>query len=204
MSPIYSVVKRALDCIVSVVAIILLSPIFIILSVLLFFSQGRPVLFLQDRPGYQGKVFTLVKFRTMRNPDPTSHRNEDAVRLTKIGAFLRSTSLDELPSLFNVLAGQMSIVGPRPLLVSYLDLYSADQARRHNVRPGMTGLAQVSGRNQLTWDEKFDIDLKYVESVSAQLDFLIVLRTFGALFTRKGISHSGSATMPEFRGSNND
>lgn len=163
--------------------------------------MGRPVLFTQDRPGMHGRVFELKKFRTMVKADASRGLVSDEQRLTDFGRFLRSTSLDELPSLINVLKGDMSLVGPRPLLVGYLGRYSSQQARRHEVRPGISGLAQVRGRNVLSWEEKFAFDVEYVESRSALLDLKIVCWTFATVFRRDGISSEHHATMPEFMGS---
>ncbi|HYJ80566.1 MAG TPA: sugar transferase [Longimicrobiaceae bacterium] len=160
--------------------------------------HGPPVLFRQARPGRDGVVFELVKFRTMRHPDAT--HVTDADRLTSVGRFLRSTSLDELPTLWNVVRGDMSLVGPRPLLMQYLERYDPEQARRHEVRPGVTGWVQVNGRNALSWDEKFALDVWYVDHVSLLLDLRILLGTLGAVLARKGISAGGQATMPEFMG----
>jgi lipopolysaccharide/colanic/teichoic acid biosynthesis glycosyltransferase len=162
---------------------------------------GSPVIFRQTRPGLNGRPFTLLKFRTMRNTiDRNGQPLPDAVRLTRLGSFLRSTSLDELPELVNVVRGDMSLVGPRPLLMEYLSLYSAEQQRRHAVRPGVTGWAQVNGRNALTWPEKFALDVYYVDHLSPGLDCRILLRTFGHVWRREGISQNGHATMEAFRG----
>jgi lipopolysaccharide/colanic/teichoic acid biosynthesis glycosyltransferase len=161
---------------------------------------GRPVLFRQSRAGRNGKPFTLVKFRTMRDVDPAANRVTDADRLTGLGRFLRSTSLDELPTLCNVLSGDMSIVGPRPLPTRYLDRYSPAEARRHQVRPGITGLAQVRGRNLLSWQEKFRFDVQYVDDRSLSLDLRILAATVAIVFRRDGISAEGEATAPEFWG----
>jgi sugar transferase EpsL len=158
--------------------------------------MGSPVLFRQVRPGLAGRPFTLAKFRTMR-----SGAGDDAERLTSLGRFLRSTSLDELPELWNVLVGDMSLVGPRPLLVEYLPLYSARQARRHEVRPGLTGLAQVEGRNLVAWEDRFELDVRYVETRSLALDLRIIGRTIGAVLRREGISGEGEVTMAPFQGS---
>jgi lipopolysaccharide/colanic/teichoic acid biosynthesis glycosyltransferase len=168
-------------------------------AVLVRVNLGQPVFFRQRRPGFKGRIFELVKFRTMRNDrDPGGRLLPDAERLTGFGRWLRATSLDELPEIWNVLRGEMSLVGPRPLLIEYLGRYSARQSRRHDVRPGLTGLAQVMGRNSLTWDEKFEWDVRYVETRSFWLDLLILGRTVKAVIFREGISASGEATMPEF------
>lgn len=193
----YDATKRTLDVAVSGIGLVVSAPIQLATAGLVLASMGRPVLFRQARPGRNGVVFELVKFRTMRHPDAT--HVTDAERLTKVGRFLRSTSLDELPTLWNVLKGDMSLVGPRPLLVEYLERYSPEQARRHEVRPGVTGLAQVSGRNALDWDEKLSLDVEYVDHRSLALDLRILLRTVAAVLRRAGISQEGQATMSEFR-----
>lgn len=195
----YDRTKRAIDLAVGGAALVLSAPIQLAVAGVVLVSQGRPVFFRQPRPGRDGRVFELVKFRTMREPTPS--RPSDADRLTKIGRFLRATSLDELPSLINVVRGDMSLVGPRPLLVCYLDLYTAAQARRHEVRPGITGLAQVSGRNAISWEEKFELDVEYVDSRSLALDLRILLATVTSVLSRRGISHEGEATMSVFTGS---
>lgn len=164
-------------------------------------TMGRPVLFRQQRPGLHGEPFTMVKFRTMLDPDPKRGLVEDADRLTPLGKFLRSTSIDELPTLWNILKGDMSIVGPRPLLMRYLDRYTTEQAQRHEVRPGLTGLAQVNGRNALSWEEKFSYDVAYVDSHSLIGDLRIILATVVSVVRRDGISAEAEATMPEFMGS---
>lgn len=172
-----------------------LSPVIILIGTIVWLNLGRPVLFLQQRPGQHGEPFRLMKFRTMR-----SGSGSDAERLTRFGRALRATSLDELPELWNVLTGDMSLVGPRPLLMEYLSLYTPRQARRHEVRPGMTGLAQIGGRNSLSWDEKFAMDIWYVENRSLWLDVKILVRTLGMVFRREGIAAEDEATMPRFRG----
>ncbi|TXN28224.1 sugar transferase [Lacisediminihabitans profunda] len=197
----YSALKRGLDIGSSGIALVLLSPIMIVVGVLVAARLGRPVLFAQQRPGLKGKVFRLYKFRTMKNLDLSRGLVTDEQRLTKFGQGLRSTSLDELPTLVNVFRGEMSIVGPRPLLVQYLDRYTPEQARRHDVRPGITGLAQVSGRNSLTWQEKFDLDTEYVDRRSLILDLRILLRTVQTVLRREDISAEGEATAAEFLGS---
>lgn len=197
----YEVVKRGLDLATAITALALLSPLIASVGAAVAVNLGTPVLFPQQRPGRDGRPFTLLKFRTMREVDEASGLVTDAQRLTPFGRALRSTSLDELPSLWNVIRGDMSIVGPRPLLVSYLSLYSPRQARRHEVRPGLTGLAQVSGRNSLTWEAKFEIDVDYVERRDLLLDLKIVLATFRAVITREGISAPDHSTMTPFGGS---
>ena len=191
--------KRVLDVAASGVGLVLTAPIMAGTAVVVLVGLGRPVLFRQPRPGRDAEVFELVKFRTMVAPD--EYRQTDAERLTPVGRFLRSTSLDELPTLWNVLRGEMSLVGPRPLLVEYLDRYTPEQARRHEVRPGITGLAQVSGRNSLDWDDKLALDVEYVDNHNLWLDARILARTLGLVFRRDGISADGEATMPIFRGS---
>lgn len=198
-------IKRPMDFILSLVTIILLSPIFLIIAVLVRIKLGSPVIFKQKRPGLNEKIFTLYKFRTMTDEkDENGNLLPDVVRLTKFGKILRSTSLDELPELFNILKGDMSIVGPRPLLVQYLPLYNDEQKRRHLVRPGLTGLAQVNGRNSISWEEKFDLDVRYVNSVSFLLDCKIILQTIKKVLIREGINSETSATMEPFQGSKNE
>ena len=191
--------KRVLDAAASGVGLIVTAPVMAGTAVVVLVGFGRPVLFRQPRPGRDAEVFELVKFRTMVAPD--EQRQTDAERLTPVGRFLRSTSLDELPTLWNVLRGEMSLVGPRPLLVEYLDRYTPEQARRHEVRPGITGLAQVSGRNSLDWDDKLALDVEYVDNHNLWLDARILARTLGLVFRRYGISADCEATMPIFRGS---
>ncbi|WP_099832464.1 sugar transferase [Streptococcus suis] len=193
--------KRLLDILLSLFVIILLSPIILMVSILVYFKLGSPVLFTQERPGKDEKIFKMYKFRTMTDEkDEKGELLPDSVRLTAFGKWLRSTSLDELPELFNILKGDMSIVGPRPLLVKYLPLYSEEQARRHEVRPGLTGYAQANGRNSLTWEEKFKMDVKYVGSVTFIGDIIILIQTVLAVFKRSGISSADSVTMEEFKG----
>lgn len=194
----YDVVKRALDVVASAVALVLLSPVIVVTAALVAVRLGRPVIFAQQRPGKDGRIFTLYKFRSMRAVDESRGWVTDADRLTPFGARLRATSLDELPSLWNVLKGDMSIVGPRPLLVEYLDRYTPEQARRHEVRPGITGLAQVTGRNAVTWESRFAQDLRYVERRSVGVDLRIVIRTISAVVRRDGISAEGHVTMTKF------
>jgi lipopolysaccharide/colanic/teichoic acid biosynthesis glycosyltransferase len=192
-------VKRLLDFLVSMIALIVLSPFVLAIAIGVMLSLGRPILFRQMRPGLNGRPFQLIKFRTMREPRPGDAASE-ADRLSGFGRFLRSTSLDELPELWNVLKGEMSLVGPRPLLMRYLDRYSRRQARRHDVRPGLTGWAQVNGRNTVKWPERLELDVWYVENRSFALDMRIILATVGLVLRRSGISAEGSATMPEFLG----
>ena len=195
-------VKRLVDIMVSALGIVVLSPLFLIIGLLVALDLGRPVLFVQERIGLYGKPFYLYKFRTMRDAvSPSGELLPDAQRLTRFGRILRSTSLDELPELINVLVGQMSLVGPRPLLPEYLDRYTSEQARRHEVKPGITGWAQVNGRNSLTWEERFRLDVWYVDNWSILLDLKILLMTIITVIRREGISSEGHATMAEFRGS---
>lgn len=198
-------IKRFFDLIIALSALLIISPILVCVGVLIFFQQGTPIIFTQDRPGLNGKVFKMMKFRSMLDgKDKQGNLLPDDERMTKFGVFLRSTSLDELPGLFNVLKGDMSLVGPRPLLVQYLPLYSAEQARRHNVRPGITGWAQVNGRNAISWEQKFDLDVWYVDNQSFLLDIKILLLTVKKVFVREGISADGHVTIEPFKGSNND
>ena len=184
---------------------IILLPIYMIIILFVLFSLGPPVIFKQTRPGLQGQPFTFYKFRTMtKEKDANDKLLSDESRLTKFGMLLRKTSLDELPSLWNVLKGDMSLVGPRPLLVEYLDRYSSEQVRRHEVKPGITGWAQVNGRNAITWEEKFELDVWYVDNRSLWLDLKILFITIWKALEGEGISNSGYATMPEFMGKNNE
>jgi len=194
-------IKRVMDFILSIIAILVLSPILLIVAILVRFKLGGPVLFRQERPGLNEKVFMMYKFRTM-----TDYRDEngellpDSVRLTKFGRILRSTSLDELPGLFNILKGEMSIVGPRPLLVHYLSLYNEHQKKRHEVRPGLSGLAQINGRNAISWEEKFNLDVEYVETLSFLGDWKIIFLTLKKVIVREGINSETTATMEPFKG----
>jgi len=195
--------KDFFDKILALFLIILLSPIFILVALLIWFSLGRPILFRQKRPGYKEKIFTLYKFRTMIDErDEKGDLLPDEKRLTKIGKIIRSLSLDELPQLFNVLKGDMSFVGPRPLLIEYLPLYSERQKKRHEVKPGITGLAQVMGRNALSWQEKFEYDIYYVENQSFWLDLKIIFLTILKVLKREGISQKGHITTEKFNGNN--
>ena len=191
--------KRALDVIVSLISLLVLSPVIAAVALGVRATLGRPVLFRQQRPGLRGVPFTLYKFRTMRLPRAVAGERDEE-RLTRMGAFLRSTSLDELPELWNVLRGDMSLVGPRPLLMEYLPLYTSEQARRHEVRPGITGWAQVNGRNAISWEEKFRLDVYYVDHQSPILDLKILALTLWRVITREGISEPGQATVTFFKG----
>lgn len=194
--------KRLLDIICSLFALFFFMPVLLFVAWTIRRKLGSPVLFQQVRPGLHGQPFKMIKFRTMRDAvDAQGNLLPDSERMTPFGNFLRSTSLDELPELWNVLKGEMSLVGPRPLLMEYLPLYSPEQARRHEVRPGVTGWAQVNGRNALSWDEKFKLDVWYVDNHSFWLDLKILLRTVKKVFVREGISAAGEATMPRFTGS---
>ena len=194
--------KRIFDISLSVVALFLLSPIIFIVGFRIAKNLGKPVLFKQNRPGLHGKVFEMIKFRSMRDAvDEEGNSLSDSERLTPFGKKLRDSSLDELPGLWNVLKGDMSLVGPRPLLVEYLPLYSSEQNKRHNVRPGITGWAQVNGRNALCWDEKFKLDVWYVENRTFWLDIKIIFMTIRKVFIKEGISADGEVTMQKFTGS---
>jgi lipopolysaccharide/colanic/teichoic acid biosynthesis glycosyltransferase len=192
--------KRLLDITLASLGLVVLSPVLAALAGAILATMGRPVIFRQTRAGYQGRPFTLYKFRTMRQPVPGEPDVADERRLTRLGRYLRSTSLDELPELINVLRGDMSLVGPRPLLMRYLERYTPEQARRHAVRPGITGWAQVHGRNALTWEEKFEYDVWYVERRSFWLDVRILALTVWTVLKREGISQPGHATAQEFMG----
>lgn len=194
-------IKRPLDFIVSLTMLIILSPLLLVVAILVRNKLGSPILFKQNRPGLNEKVFTMYKFRTM-----TEERDEhgellpDHVRLTRFGKFLRSTSIDELPELLNILKGDMSFIGPRPLLVEYLHLYNEEQRKRHNVRPGLSGLAQVSGRNSLSWEDKFNLDVKYVKNISFLQDLKIIFMTIKKVFVKEGINFDNTKTNNRFQG----
>jgi lipopolysaccharide/colanic/teichoic acid biosynthesis glycosyltransferase len=195
-------IKRGIDIGVSATGLAATLPITVPVAAAIAATMGRPVIFEQVRPGLHGEPFPLLKFRTMREPKPGEDRlGSDADRITRLGAFLRSTSLDELPTLLNVLRGDMSLVGPRPLLMRYLDRYTPDQARRHEVKPGITGWAQINGRNAISWEEKFRLDVWYVDHQRLRLDLEILARTALKVIQRDGIAADGHATMPEFMGS---
>lgn len=196
--------KRLLDIIIASIALILLSPLYAFVAYKVKKNLGSPVLFRQVRPGLHGKPFEMIKFRTMKDAvDVQGNPLPDSERLTPFGKMLRSTSLDEMPELWNVIKGDMSIVGPRPLLTEYLPLYNQEQAKRHNVRPGMTGHAQVNGRNAISWEEKFKLDTWYVENQSTLLDFKIMFKTVHKVLAKDDISAEGEATMTRFTGSQN-
>lgn len=198
------IVKRLFDLFVSLLALMALWPVILLVGLLIRFKLGSPILFKQPRPGLHGKPFNMLKFRSMLDAaDKYGNPLPDEQRLTRFGRVLRSTSLDELPGLINVLKGEMSLVGPRPLLVEYLPLYSPEQARRHEVRPGITGWAQVNGRNAISWEDKFTLDVWYVDNRSVWLDIKILFLTVKKVFVREGISAAGEATMSKFTGSCN-
>jgi lipopolysaccharide/colanic/teichoic acid biosynthesis glycosyltransferase len=200
MNSFYSIwIKPGLDRTAALVGMVVLAPLLAVIAILVRTRLGSPVLFCQVRPGMHGRPFRLWKFRTMTDSrDPQGRLLPDEVRLTKFGRWLRSTSLDELPELWNILRGEMSVIGPRPLLMEYVPHYTDEQRRRHDVRPGLTGLAQVNGRNQTSWDERFRHDLEYVENISLWLDLKILVQTFGRVLRRNGVSAEGHATMPRF------
>lgn len=196
--------KRPLDLTLSLLALIVLSPVLLLVAILVRIKLGSPIIFKQHRPGLDEKIFNLYKFRTMTNQkDKNGNLLPDEIRLTKFGKFLRSTSLDELPSLINIIKGDLSIVGPRPLLVEYLPLYNKEQRGRHEVRPGLTGLAQVNGRNAIGWEERFKYDINYVFRVSLLGDLRIIVKTIKKVFIRDGISSDASPTMEHFTGNDN-
>ncbi|WP_256415406.1 sugar transferase [Acinetobacter sp. 5862] len=194
--------KRLLDIVIASIALVILSPLYIFVAYKVKKNLGSPVLFRQVRPGLHGKPFEMIKFRTMKDAlDEQGNPLPDSERLTPFGKMLRSTSLDEMPELWNVIKGDMSVVGPRPLLIEYLPLYNKEQAKRHDVRPGMTGYAQVNGRNAIGWDEKFKLDTWYVENQSVWLDFKIMLKTVKKVIAKDDINEAGEATMTKFTGS---
>ena len=201
---VYDAAKRVLDILAAMVLLVLLSPVLLITAMLVRVKLGSPVIFRQQRPGRDGRIFTVYKFRTMASVSTRTGSvaavSSDAERLTRFGRILRSTSIDELPELSNVLFGQMSVVGPRPLLVEYLPRYNAEQARRHEVRPGITGWAQVNGRNAVSWDERFKMDVWYVDHRSLLLDLRILAMTVSTVFRREGVSSASHATMEPFAG----
>lgn len=195
------IIKRPMDFLLSLLGIVVLSPVLVLVSILVRTKLGSPIIFKQNRPGLNEKIFTMYKFRTMTDEkDENGELLPDAIRLTKFGRMLRSTSLDELPELFNILKGDMSLVGPRPLLIQYLELYNDNQKRRHDVKPGLTGLAQISGRNGISWKEKFNLDVYYVENVKFIVDFKILLKTVKKVVVRDGINEDGQETVKYFTG----
>ena len=196
----YDKAKRVMDFVVASIALLITAPAQAVIAVVVALRLGKPVIFRQERPGLRGQSFTLVKFRTMLEIDHDRSLVSDAERMTSLGRFLRSTSLDELPTLWNVVRGDMSLVGPRPLLPAYLELYSADEARRHEVRPGVTGLAQISGRNELVWAERFKLDVEYVDNRSIALDARILIATLKTVVCREGITGGTEETMTPFTG----
>lgn len=194
-------IKRGLDILLSFLSLTLFSPVFLIIVTLVRVNLGKTIFFKQERPGLNGEIFSMYKFRTMTNEvQENGAPLPDEKRLTRFGKFLRSTSLDELPELWNILKGDMSIIGPRPLLVEYLPLYNEQQKQRHNVRPGLTGLAQVSGRNLISWQEKFELDVKYVRNISFKQDLLIFFLTIKKVFVKEGVSSQTSSTVEKFKG----
>ena len=197
------IIKRVIDILGSLMGLILLSPVFIVTAILIYIKLGSPIFFVQERVGKDNKVFKMIKFRSMKN-DKNKYGEylSDEERLTPFGEKLRSLSIDELPELINVLKGDMSLVGPRPLLVDYLELYSDEQIRRHEMKPGITGLAQVNGRNSISWDERFKLDVSYVDTYNLFLDIKILFMTVYKVIKRDGISQEGNATMESFTGNN--
>ena len=195
------IIKRGMDLVLSGIALLVLSPVYVVLAVLVRIKLGKPVLFSQERPGRYGEIFKMYKFRSMTDArDAKGALLSDEERLTEFGRLLRATSLDELPELWNIFKGDMSIVGPRPLMVRYLPRYNKRQRHRHDVRPGLTGWAQVNGRNAITWEQKFEYDIQYVKRESFFFDLVIILMTVGKVLRRSGISQEGNATMEEFMG----
>lgn len=196
-----NLIKPLLDRFGALILLILLTPFILLVTLMIAVRMGHPVVFAQRRPGLHGKIFTIYKFRTMTNEkDPQGNLLPDSARLKGIGQFIRNHSFDELPQLLNVLKGEMSFIGPRPLLPEYLPLYTAQQARRHDVKPGITGWAQINGRNAISWEEKFRYDIEYVDNISFAFDFKIFYRTLAKVFIREGISQNGEATMEKFNG----
>lgn len=196
--------KRIIDFCIALVALLVIWPILLIVAIWLHFAnKGAGAFFLQERPGLNGRIFKIIKYKTMTDErDAEGNLLPDSVRLTKVGKFVRSTSIDELPQLINVLKGDMALIGPRPLLTEYLPLYNEEQAKRHNVRPGITGWAQCHGRNEISWQEKFKLDVWYVENCSFLTDIKIIITTINTVLNRKGISQKGNATMEPFKGNN--
>jgi sugar transferase EpsL len=194
-------IKRTIDIIGAATALLILLPLIVVLGLIVYWKIGRPIIFVQERPGRNGKLFKFYKYRTMTNViDENGKLLSDNFRITKLGKILRNTSLDELPSFWNVLKGDMSLVGPRPLLLEYLPLYSVEQARRHNVKPGITGWAQINGRNKLTWEEKFRLDVWYVDNYTVICDLKIIAITIGKVLNKENVNASNSTTMERFGG----
>lgn len=201
MKPYTKYVKPFVDFLSALILIAVLSPVIVLVIVLLFIANKGSVFFLQPRPGYKGKIFKIIKFKTMKDAfDDLGNPLPDELRITKVGQWVRSASVDEILQLFNVLKGDMSIIGPRPLLVQYLSRYSVEQARRHDVKPGITGWAQINGRNAISWQEKFNYDVQYVERISFLLDLKILVLTLIKVFNREGVNEDGHVTMQEFMG----
>ena len=196
----YIMLKSVLDFLTASILIIIISPIFCILGILVFINFGNPILFIQKRPGYKNKVFKMYKFRSMENKyDSFGNLAPDEFRINKFGNWLRKTSLDELPEIFNIIRGEMSFVGPRPLLVDYLKFYTPEEFKRHDIKPGITGLAQINGRNSISWEEKFKYDIFYSQNLSFFLDLKILIITFFKVLEKKGINNKGSLNMPRFQ-----
>lgn len=196
--------KRIFDILGSMIALIVISPLLLLTSILVLFFLGRPIIYSQERPGRGGKPFLVYKFRSMKNDvDSKGHLLPDKMRITKFGRFLRSTSIDELPELFNILFGHMSLIGPRPLLMEYLPLYTMEQMRRHEVRPGLTGLAQVNGRNAISWEDRLRYDVEYVDNLTFWLDVKIMFKSIRVVLSRKGIEYQGKISEEKFKGTKN-
>ena len=201
---IYLTIKNIIDFIISGISLFFIIPFLVIIGLLVFINLGLPIFFVQERPGHKGKLFKLIKFRTMKNIyDEENLLLPDHKRQSKFGNWLRKSSLDELPEIINIFFGEMSFVGPRPLLTEYLDLYNQEQLSRHNVKPGITGLAQISGRNQIDWEEKLKYDIIYVNRISFWIDMKILFKTITVILSQSGISHKGYITMPRFKGNKN-
>ena len=197
----YKKIKFFFDILFSIVGLFILTPLIILISISIFLEMGRPIFYLQKRPGLNGKIFKIIKFRTMSNPiNKNGEYLSEIKRISKLGSFLRRTSLDEIPELINILKGEMSFIGPRPLLVEYLPLYSVEQFKRHNVKPGLSGWAQINGRNTINWEKKFDLDLWYVRNISFILDLKIFFLTFLYILKQNKINHKDDLSMPEFKG----
>ena len=197
----YIYLKNIIDFLLAILIFIIFLPLLIVISFLVYLNLGKPIFFIQERPGYKGKIFKLIKFRTMKNIyDLNNALVSDENRQSKLGNWLRKTSLDEIPELINIILGQMSFVGPRPLLCEYLNLYSPKQFSRHNVKPGITGFAQINGRNRITWDEKLSYDFYYTKNISFWLDIKILFKTIIVIFSQNGINHKDHVTMPRFKG----